>query len=205
MARAASLVMGNARGDVWTDLVVAVAGPPVSVVNRGAMIEYSRPQRGALLTRAAPVSGTPWVSVVEEPRANVLAPARVFLGRAMLGALVLILAGGTATWQVSRRIARPLRTPSESAARQSEPRYRQLVDSIADYAILMLDRTGRVAPWNPGAERAKGYHADEIIGRDFSVFYTPEDVARRWPPHPLQRAAAEGRGADGGCRVRKDA
>ncbi|GBH25510.1 hypothetical protein BvRS1_25590 [Burkholderia vietnamiensis] len=69
--------------------------------------------------------------------------------------------------------------PSEAIAMVSaEERYRSLVDAIRDYAIFLLDPTGHVASWNAGAERIKGYRADEIIGQHFSVFY-PSDAQRR--------------------------
>jgi PAS domain S-box-containing protein len=82
--------------------------------------------------------------------------------------------------------------------------YRLLVDAVSDYAIFALDSTGHVLSWNVGAERLKGYTADEIIGRHFSVFYTPEDIANGKPDHALVVAAAEGRFADENWRVRKD-
>jgi PAS domain S-box-containing protein len=189
----ASLIIGNVRGDVWTDLSAPMEGPPVPVADRAGFI-----------ARTSRVPGTPWIVVVEEPRDNVLAPARAFVGRISAFALVLVLVAGISSWGVARRIARPLRQKAETGLRQSEARYRQIVDSIADYAIFMLDPTGRVASWNPGAERAEGFSAGEIIGKDSSVFYTPEDVARGWPHHLLQRAAAEGRVEDEGWRVRKD-
>ena len=81
---------------------------------------------------------------------------------------------------------------------------RLLIDSTTDYAIFMLDPQGHVASWNQGAERIKGYRAEEIIGKHFSVFY-PEEVARSgWPEEELQRAAAAGRFEDEGWRIRKD-
>jgi hypothetical protein len=82
--------------------------------------------------------------------------------------------------------------------------YRLLVESVRDYAIFLLDREGRVASWNPGAERIKGYRADEIIGRHFSIFYPQEAIDRRWPEHELETAARTGRFEDEGWRVRKD-
>jgi PAS domain S-box-containing protein len=83
-------------------------------------------------------------------------------------------------------------------------RYRLLIDSIADYAIYMLDATGRVASWNPGAERFKGYTTDEILGQHFSRFYTDEDRAAGVPAVALQTALAEGRYESENWRVRKD-
>ncbi|CAB3717032.1 hypothetical protein LMG24076_04376 [Trinickia soli] len=85
-----------------------------------------------------------------------------------------------------------------------EKRYRVLVDSIKDYAILLLDTKGRIATWNGGAERIKGYRAQEIIGRHFSVFYPADVVARGYPDEELLRAGELGRWEDEGWRVRKD-
>ena len=81
---------------------------------------------------------------------------------------------------------------------------RLLVAETRDYAILLLDERGRIVTWNAGAERIKGYRAEEIIGQHFSVFYPPEDVATDKPARELAIAAAEGRLEDEGWRVRKD-
>jgi PAS domain S-box-containing protein len=85
-----------------------------------------------------------------------------------------------------------------------EGRYRLLIEAVTDYAIYMLDRTGIVSSWNPGAERFKGYDADEIIGQHFSRFYTDEDQARGLPAYALATAASEGKFESQGWRVRKD-
>jgi len=90
------------------------------------------------------------------------------------------------------------------ALRESEARFRLLVESVRDYAIFLLDPEGHVATWNAGAERIKGYHAEEIIGRHFSVFYPAERVAERFPQYELEVAAREGRFEDEGWRIRKD-
>jgi PAS domain S-box-containing protein len=81
---------------------------------------------------------------------------------------------------------------------------RLLVESVVDYAIFMLDAEGRVATWNLGAEKIKGYRADEIIGQHFSTFYPEEDVLSGKPQHELDVATREGRIEDDGWRVRKD-
>jgi len=83
-------------------------------------------------------------------------------------------------------------------------RWRLLIDSVRDYAIFMLDPQGRILTWNPGAERTKGYLAEEIIGQHFSRFYTPEDLRIGRPQAHLRRAAEEGRVEYEGWRVRKD-
>jgi PAS domain S-box-containing protein len=86
---------------------------------------------------------------------------------------------------------------------QSE-RIQLLIDAVKDYAIYLLDADGRVATWNTGAQRFKGYTADEIIGHHFSVFYTEEDRAIGMPARALQTAATEGRFEAEGWRLRKD-
>jgi PAS domain S-box-containing protein len=88
--------------------------------------------------------------------------------------------------------------------RQSQELYRLLVEGVKDYAIFLLDPQGHVATWNAGAERIKGYAAAEIIGRHFSCFYPPEDVARGKTEYELRVAAAQGRFEDEDWRVRKD-
>jgi PAS domain S-box-containing protein len=81
---------------------------------------------------------------------------------------------------------------------------RLLVESVVDYAIFMLDTEGRVATWNLGAEKIKGYRADEIVGQHFSTFYPREDVDAGKPKRELEVASSEGRLEDEGWRVRKD-
>jgi PAS domain S-box-containing protein len=87
---------------------------------------------------------------------------------------------------------------------QSDELFRLLVESVKDYAIFLLDPDGRVVTWNQGAERIKGYQANEIIGQHFSTFYPKEAQETRWPDRELEIAAKEGRFADEGLRVRKD-
>ncbi len=96
------------------------------------------------------------------------------------------------------------RRQAENALRESEERFRLLVEGTQDYAIFMLDPHGHVLTWNPGAERLKGYRAEEIIGQHFSRFYPQEAIDRGWPAHELSVAATEGRFEDEGWRVRKD-
>src|SRR3569623_3806896 len=85
-----------------------------------------------------------------------------------------------------------------------DAQFRLLVDSVRDYAIFLLDCDGYVRSWNPGAERIKGYTADEIIGQHFGVFYAPEERDAGRPPRELKRALTEGRTEQHGWRVRKD-
>jgi PAS domain S-box-containing protein len=91
-----------------------------------------------------------------------------------------------------------------SKAKVDAALYQRLVQSVVDYAIYMLDSEGHVSSWNPGAERAKGYTADEILGEHFSRFYTPEDVEKRVPWKALETARRKGRFTAEGWRQRKD-
>ena len=93
---------------------------------------------------------------------------------------------------------------AEEALRRSQEQFRLLVQGVTDYAIYMLDPEGSVTSWNAGAERIKGYTADEIVGKNFSQFYTPEDREQARPQRALETAAREGRFENEGWRVRKD-
>jgi PAS domain S-box-containing protein len=97
-----------------------------------------------------------------------------------------------------------VRNESEALLRQSEERFRLLVEGVADYAIYMLDEHGLISTWNAGAERIKGYRAEEIVGRHFSRCYTAADIAANEPARALRAAAADGRFQTEGWRVRKD-
>ena len=94
--------------------------------------------------------------------------------------------------------------PKDRPGLAGDRRFELLVNAITDYAVYLLDEDGFVASWNRGAQRFKGYTADEIIGRHFSVFYTPEDRADNLPARALRTAAEEGRFEQEGWRVRKD-
>ena len=96
------------------------------------------------------------------------------------------------------------RSRMESAFQQTEEQFRLLVKGVTDYAIYMLDPTGRVSSWNPGAQRIKGYLPDEIIGSHFSRFYTPEDLDLGIPQKGLDEARSTGRFETEGWRLRKD-
>ena len=96
------------------------------------------------------------------------------------------------------------RRNAEEALRASERNFRLIVEGVRDYAIYMLDPQGRVATWNAGAERIKGYAASEVIGQSFARFYPPEAIAAREPERHLEVAASVGRYDEEGWRVRRD-
>jgi len=104
------------------------------------------------------------------------------------------------------KVARDItgRKQIENELRESEERFRLLVEGVHEYAIILLDPEGKVVSWNAGAERLKGFKADEVIGRSFSVFYPPEDVAAGKPAMELKAAAEQGRWEDEGWRIRAD-
>jgi len=110
-----------------------------------------------------------------------------------LGQVVALLAASV----TERRQAR-------SALWQVEERFRLLVESAKGYAIYMLDAEGRIATWSAEAERIKGYRAEEIIGKSFHTFFTPEDIQGGVPEQVLRTAREEGEARYEGWRVRKD-
>ena len=146
------------------------------------------------------------------PRSAVVVPLRTH-GR-MLGAVSLVSAESgrvfdeqdldTAEQLASRCAAAVENARLYNAAADSEERFRLLIDGVKDYAILMLDCDGNVASWNTGAQRIKGYQTEEIVGRHFSCFYTPEGRERGKPDEELRIAVETGRYEDEGWRVRKD-
>jgi PAS domain S-box-containing protein len=116
----------------------------------------------------------------------------------VLGLVIAVAAG----WSVQRDNSQ--RGFVEEALQDSEEKYRLLLDGVQDYAIFTLDPHGMVASWNAGAERIKGYKADEIIGQNFSRFYPQNDIDQGKPEAELQMAAASGRSEIEHWRVRKD-
>jgi PAS domain S-box-containing protein len=93
---------------------------------------------------------------------------------------------------------------TEDALRVSEEKYRMLLDGIEDHAIFMMDPRGQILSWNAGAERIKGYTAEQIVGHNFSCFFPAEDIARGLPEEVLRMTAASGRHEEQGMRVRKN-
>ncbi len=93
---------------------------------------------------------------------------------------------------------------AELELHQSEQRFRLMVDVVRDYAIFMLDPEGRISSWNLGAQRSKGWTADEVIGQHFRIFYPPEQQKARHPEHELELTLRDGVYQEEGWRVRKD-
>ena len=166
-------------------------------------------------TRSASGQGTmdEFLAVVgklqgEELRLLVLRNAdthrRLSQGKMVLifGTVLGFLIVGIAGWSTLRD--NYARGRAEGALGDSEEKYRMLLDGVHDYAIFLLDPGGRVVSWNAGAERIKGYSAEQILGHNFSCFFSPEDIKRGRPEEVLLMTAASGRHEENGMRVRKD-
>ena len=97
----------------------------------------------------------------------------------------------------------PTQPESDDDQQRSEERFQLLVDSVQDYAIFMLDPRGHIVSWNRGAQKIKGWSAEEIIGRSFETFYPQEAIASGWPQEELRRAVRDGRFEDQGWRICK--
>ena len=135
----AKLLLGNAAGDVWTDLSVSVPPPPVAPVATNSLAQYTRGQEPPVLARFVSVPDTPWLVAVEFPRDTVMRPAQRFLLIA-LGLSVVLTAGGVvAGWRVSRRITVPLRQVTEAAEAIAADR------SAARIEVRRTDEVGRLA------------------------------------------------------------
>ena len=130
-----------------------------------------------------------------------------FLPLALFAAQGLVISALTEALRSARQraeaSAQEAQSHQESLGR-SEERFRLLVDGVEDYAIFMLDPQGHIMSWNSGAERMKGYRAEEIIGKHFSIFYTERDLERGHPETELRIATSEGAYEEEGIRIRKD-
>ncbi|MCX8998242.1 EAL domain-containing protein [Rhizobiaceae bacterium BDR2-2] len=138
------------------------------------------------------------VTVVPDP-AKIVVPTMlspVVMSAAIVVIAVSLLFSGAAAVLFAMR--------AERQAAVSERNFRLLVQGVTDYALYMLDGSGRVTSWNPGAERVKGYGAPEILGRHFECFYLPEDRVAGLPDEQLQNALEAGKYVTEGWRLRKD-
>ena len=164
--------------------------------------------RAAQLGRRAPII---FVTAIDVDRARTLQAYRAgavdFMQKPFEPEVLRAKVGVFADLYRSRQLASETTRELESerrGAREEARRFQLLVESVRDYAIFILDPTGHVATWNPGAERIKGYTAPEIIGKHFSTFYPPDVVASGKCDEELEIAAREGRFEEEGWRVRKD-
>ncbi|HEY4000542.1 MAG TPA: ATP-binding protein [Candidatus Xenobia bacterium] len=139
---------------------------------------------------------------VEDKGWRVCKDGRRFLADVVISAMVDAHGHLSGFAKVTRDLSEQVR--SEEALEVSEERFRLLVDSIADYAIFMLDAQGRILTWNTGAQRIKGYSPSEVIGQHYSICFTPEDRTRNLPARLMEQAQLLGRVPVAGMRMRKD-
>ena len=122
----------------------------------------------------------------------------------MVIASTLLILGLALIGSVGHRIISRARKESEKVLVASEERYRLLIEAVKDYAIIMLDSHGHITSWNTGAEKLTGYSHREVLGKHFSLFYTPEDLAINFPAEELRLAQVQGHFEAEGLRIRKD-
>src|SRR6202166_874754 len=120
----------------------------------------------------------------------------------VVGSLLGLLTALVAGWGVRHENVKRGRT--EETLRDSQEKYRMLVDGVRDYAIFMLDLRGQILSWNAGAEKVKGYKAEQIIGHNFSCFFPPEEIKQGRPEELLRLTAITGRQEEQRMRIRKD-
>jgi PAS domain S-box-containing protein len=149
------------------------------------------------------LTATPWRSL---EHAAWVVFEDVFLVRSCMRSVeeMRCIAHDTAQLETTNQLVEAKVIERTAEVKASEDRFRLLVDGVKDYAITMLDAQGCVVSWNAGAERIKGYRADEIIGRHCSCFLTAEDIQGGRPAHDLELAAATNRSETEGWRLRKD-
>ena len=176
----AALLVGNAQGDVWTNLIHRVEGPPASVVERDGVIEYQRPDGGSFFARRLPIPGTPWLLMVEFPRDRVFARSRGFLRQIVIVAFMLVAVGTAGAWILSRQVTTPLLGQEQRA----EGRFRAAVES-APNGMVMIDSNGSVVLVNREVERLFGYTREELLGQPIERLVP----ARFHPRHPGFRTA----------------
>lgn len=182
--------------------------PAVKAVLGQEGIAEGRDYRGVpVLAYVCGVPDSPWSLVARMDLSEVYAPLRerlfvlvgfvcslLFMAAAVLGML----------WRRQSTLHYMERCKVAEALRESEERLRLLIEGVTDHAIYLLDADGRIVSWNTGAERLKGYRADEILGHSLSIFFPPEEQNENKPQCLLKQAGAEGHVDDEGWRVRKD-
>ncbi len=155
---------------------------------------------GVLATVLAGLSAAIWVlPPIGRPQ---IASAADVISLAVFVLTGVFMSGVAGLYHRAR--ARAAEYEIQLARRESEEKFRLLVSGVEDYAIFFVDPDGSVSSWNEGAQRIKGYTAEEVIGKPFSIFYTPEDIRGGKPEATLALARKEGRHEEEVLRVRKD-
>jgi PAS domain S-box-containing protein len=178
----AALYVGNVSGDLWTDLARPVVGPPLAATRATGVTEYARPGRGGgrYLAAMQPLTGTPWILVVELSLDRALAPATNFLRRIGAVAVLFLAVGTVGAWLADRRIAVPALRRGEAALRESVERFRQIAENIREaFFVVDLDtkQTIYVSPAWAEIWRRPQREAYELPGVWIETLH-PDDRAR---------------------------
>ncbi len=203
----AKILKLQASAGLYTHLDGPHSRVPIGELKIGRIAEEKKPYLTNAVTDDPRINDKTWAKkegmvafagyplVVDNRMVGVMAVfSRTPLATAILETL------GSAADSIAQGIERKR---TEESLRRSEERFRLLVEGVQDYAIFMLDPEGRVVTWNEGAERIKGYRAEEILGQQFSRFYEKGDIELGKPEQELKEAEAKGRSTVEGWRVRK--
>ena len=193
LAAAAGVVLAQGRSPFKNNLLIFIQFPLLAwTAFRFGMrgVAFCIPALSGLAIWGTVHGSGPFASVPDRNTALFL--LQTFLGATTVSALALA------------SVIRERNALEAQRQRQSEEKFRLLVESVQDYGIFLLDPDGVVTSWNLGAQRITGYAAEEIVGRNFSCFYLAEDLAHGRPRQELRIAAARGWVEDEGWRVRKD-
>jgi PAS domain S-box-containing protein len=196
---AAQASIATDAGEQVQDRIRAIAGDMVGVETALLKEREARAERSSQVARAVIFSGSLAALLI-------IMAAFLLIGEDFTGSRRVEAGLKEAQTMLAERVAARTKELAEAneQLRGSEQQLRLMVSGVKDYAIYMLDPQGLIATWNLGGQRLKGWSAEEIVGRHFSRFYTPEEVADNLPQRELEIAKAEGQFTGEGWRIRKD-
>src|SRR5215217_7250272 len=191
---AAAKMFGYSTSEALELRVEALVPEPLKAAHRAGIARYAKTGHGPYIDSEAPLD----LPAVRKDGEEI----SVEMSLSPIGPVDDTNGGRRFVLAIVRDVTQ--RKRAEEALRQNEERFRLLVEGVKDYAIFMLDPEGKVASWNEGAHRIKGYRQQEILGRHFSVFYPEEDLKRSKSERALEIARGKGTYEEEGWRVRKD-
>jgi PAS domain S-box-containing protein len=203
---AAARLWGRKPTLMQADDIYAATSP--CYTPEGIYLSHDAATLAALVKDGAPCND--WQVVLERPdRSRVLLKGTILplkdkhgVTTAVLHCFQEVISSSDALRDVDEHILHYTHLNEE--LKRSEERYHKMIEEVEDYAILLLDRSGIIQNWNKGAEKIKGYHESEIVGKHFSIFYLPEDRERHLPERLISKAKETGKAVQEGWRVRKN-